>query len=68
MDDRYFVVELTNGVVVDFNKKCDKVKYADPVYTVFSQLINPTTDQYSCLAIIPHSSIFAITTRKKEES
>lgn len=67
MTDRYFVVELTNGVVLVFDKKCDSVDYANDNYVIFKETVNHSNKSYRCLAIIPHSSIFAITARKKED-
>ena len=67
MSDRYYVVELINGRVLDFNKKCDRVLYNDDNYTIFRQTTNPTNQTYRCLALIPHRSIRMITAHNKED-
>lgn len=57
---RYFKVELTDGEILDFGKKCTDVDYGDYRYVRFKYL-HETDRTCHDLAIIPHSSIFCIT-------
>lgn len=57
MNDRYIVVELEDGRVLDFNKTCNNVNYSDKNYCVFKKDVG---DAYYTLAVIPHDSIYNI--------
>lgn len=57
MNDRYIVVELEDGRVLDFNKTCTNVNYSDKNYCVFKKDVG---DACYTLAVIPHDSIYNI--------
>ena len=57
MNDRYIVVELEDGRVLDFNKTCNSVDYANKNYCIFKRKIG---DSCFILAMIPHDSIYNI--------
>lgn len=58
----YYTAKLTDGTVMDFSGKCNKVVYTDPNYVVFGEMSADmiTTSVYYILAIIPHTSIYSI--------
>ena len=53
MSDRYIVVELTDGTILDFDKECTLVRYNDEHDCVFR-------NRERLFAVIPHGSIFSI--------
>lgn len=63
---KYFKVRLTDGTVLDFDKKCDQVDYSGVNYVIFKQTVNAPVLIYNFLAIIPHKSIFSIMRCKEE--
>ena len=66
MTKRYFVVELTDGRVIDFDKRCNEVEYKDdPNYVKFKHTSNGGSTWIS-LAFIPHKSIFSIFMMEEE--
>lgn len=54
-----FRVELTDGTILTFGKKCNRVEYDDDKYCIFKH-VNLDQVSYVTLAIIPHISIFSI--------
>lgn len=40
----YFKVKLTDGTLLDFDKQCTNINYADDTYTLFRELINETNN------------------------
>lgn len=56
----YFKVRLTDGTVLDFDKKCDRVNYSCDNYVIFRETVDSSVSMYNTLAIIPHKSIFSI--------
>ena len=57
----YFQLRLNNGGVMDFNKECNEVLYADEKVCVFMNTINdPKPKRSQTLAIVPYNQISVI--------
>lgn len=56
----YFEVTLTNGEVMSFEYECNNINYENPNVCIFTH-IDKDTKKYRCLAIIPYSNIFKVT-------
>lgn len=57
----YFQLRLRDGMVMDFNKECNKISYSDDKVCIFMNTVNDSIPQkLQTLAIVPYDQIGVI--------